>query len=192
MNREDLIDEIIHTCTKTKAIGEAEPVKTAALSIVITRDELVKRKIFRHLFEIERAEKKKTKAWHALTLSFEGVDSNRLIEYKEIRAYLKRLFRLKPHLLYFLSPESNLQGILLCLLEIDTGPMGDMFARYQKGRAEFTFYGTDIVAHIRKHIENAVRYANGLKESEAAQRQFIEFILDAIDYERLIEDAEAI
>ncbi|WP_240416696.1 hypothetical protein [Paenibacillus periandrae] len=191
MNRTDLIEQLMKACTNSNN-NEMTIIESARIKIEVTKDELVQGKIKRHLDLIERAEKKKSKARSTVRLTFQGYDSRALIQHREVRGYLQRLFKIKPHMLYFLDRESNIQSILLCLLETDIGAYGNLFADRQKGHAEFTFYGTDIISHVRKYIEKAVRYASGLKEPASTQKEFITYLLDAIDYERLAEEGESL
>ncbi|QNR70177.1 hypothetical protein IAQ67_15160 [Paenibacillus peoriae] len=189
MNRKEFIEQVISSCTKTRnEIDKSVASEKTKITITVKREELELGQIQRHLNIIERAEKKKAKARSSITLTFEGYNNRSLIQHSEIREYLRRLFKIKPHMFYYLSKESNIQAILLSLLEVDTGTYGKLFADRLKGQAEFTFYGADLNSHIRKHVIPAIRYANKMKESPNAQKDLIVFLLDSIDYERLNEE----
>ncbi|MDN4106463.1 hypothetical protein [Paenibacillus polymyxa] len=190
MNREEFIEQIMMSCTKTKKdFVELVDSEKTKISISVKREELELGQIQKHLNIIERAEKKKTKARSSITLMFEGYNNRGLLQHGEIRQYLRRLFKVKPHMFYFLSKESNIQAILLSLLEVDTGTYGKLFADRLKGHAEFTFYGADLNSLIRKHVTPAIRYANKMKEPPCAQKDLIIFLLDSMDYERLNEES---
>ncbi|GAA0848056.1 hypothetical protein ABER99_21715 [Paenibacillus glucanolyticus] len=192
MDRLMLIEQVMLKCTQTNQ--EDPPNKEAYinLDISVSKEELQRGQIQRVLKLFEMAEKKKKRGRSSITLTFDGIDRRGLIQYNSVRDFLRRLFKAKPHALYLLHKDSNLQAILLCLLEIDTGTFGNLFSKWQKGYAEFTFYGADLASHIQLYLENAIRYANRIKVASSSQRDFIVYILDAIDYEILIEDSEVL
>lgn len=192
MQRKELIPSIIKECTKERSHYNSNDLAIVPISITITKEELILGSIQKNLHIIERAEKKKIKGKGSIILSFEGLDKRHLFKYPEVCLYLKRLFKNKPHLLYFLHPQSNLQVILLALVEIDVGSHGELIENNRKSMAEFTFYGVDLAVHIKRYIVKAIRYSNLLKESPEAQQSLIISILDYIDYEQLLEDYPAL
>ncbi|MCW3793903.1 hypothetical protein OM416_20120 [Paenibacillus sp. LS1] len=192
MQRKELISSILMECTKERSNYSSNDMAIVPMTINITKEDLISGSFQKNLNIIERAEKKKIKGKGSIILSFEGLDKRHLFKYPAVCRYLKRLFRNKPHLLYLLHPQCNLQVILLALVEIDVGSRGDLIENNRKSMAEFTFYGIDLAVHIKRYITKAVRYSNGLKESPEAQQDLIGSILDYIDYEQLLEDYPAL
>ena len=191
INRADLVDQILSTCVKKSFKSEALQGEKTDFSVTVTKEELISGRIQRHLDILGRVEKKRTRARNRVTLKFEGYRSDTLLEHTEIRNFLRRLFKIKPHAFYFLSKDSNLQAILLSLLQVDTGRYGNLFA--DKHRVdEFTFYAADITDHIRKQVEKTIRYANALKDPVSAQTALIEYLLDAFNFEHLTEAASGL
>ncbi|MFX3643305.1 MAG: hypothetical protein ACE3L7_32435 [Candidatus Pristimantibacillus sp.] len=192
MQRKELISSILMECTKERSNYSSNDMAIVPITITITKEDLISGSLQKNLNIIERAEKRKIKGKGSIILSFEGFDKRHLFKYPAVCRYLKRLFRNKPHLLYLLHPQSNLQVILLTLVEIDVGSRGDLIENNRKSMAEFTFYGIDLAVHIKRYIVKAVRYSNSLKESPEAQQDLIVSILDYIDYEQLLEDYPAL
>lgn len=192
MERSHLINRILQSYKQHNKLNESISTEDQSLQnskpffISINSEELQKGQIKRQLDLIEKIEKKKRKGRRTILLTFEGFNKTRYIHNQEIKNYLKRLIKIKPHILYYLHKDSNIQSITLALLEIDIGTYGRLFE--QRGRAEFTFYGADIIAHIEKHLRNAAAYSNKLKDSLEDQMNLMEELLDEIDYEQLAQE----
>lgn len=192
MQRKELISTILTECAKDRVNYSSNDMAIVPITITIAKEDLISGSFLKYLNIIERAEKKKIRGKGSIILSFEGFDKRHLFKYPVVCRYLKRLFKNKPHLLYFLHPQSNLQVILLSLVDIDVGSRGDLIENNRKSMAEFTFYGIDLAVHTKRYIEKAVRHSNLLKESPEAQQELIVSILDYIDYEQLLEDYPAL
>lgn len=188
MQREELIGSILKECTKERKHYQSNDSSIVPIKIKITKEDILSGSIQKYIKLIEMVEKKKIKSKGSIILSFEGVDSRHLFKSPPVCRYLRRLFKIKPHLLYLLHPQSNLQVILLALVEIDIGSSGNLIESNRMSMAEFTFYGIDLSEHMKRYITRAVRFANLNKESPESQKEFITDTLDYVEYEQLLED----
>jgi hypothetical protein len=154
--------------------------------IMIQRQDVERGHLKTYVDALTKVEKKKNKAQGSVALVFKGYDSDsrEIFEIKEIRNWMSRMLKLKPHLFYYLTDlEDNSRFMFFCIAELDNhGYQIDELSNKQQVSVKLTGNAKGL---IEKLTENAVSYSKSIKDPLVTQFHIANYVLKCTAYDSI-------
>jgi len=155
--------------------------------IAVSRAHVEKGHVQSYLNILTSAEKKKKNGRNSLIFLFEGYenDPRRMYDVPEIKAWVQRMFKNKPHLFYFLvnlNPD-YFHDMVLCLVQPEPFSVPKELQKYMRS-STLVLNGADVTPAIRKAAEKMFLYALKLKHSPEELMEICMTFLDNTKYEQ--------
>ncbi|ADU32502.1 hypothetical protein [Evansella cellulosilytica] len=126
----------------------------ANISLKVSRENVERGRIQKHLNFVNQLEKNKDIRNNSLMIFFDGYenDAREIIEIPEVRKWVSRLFKKKPHIFYYLSDNETISIFLLCISKSKIVKSDNQTATYEITLENhiITKIMTSAIAHSRK------------------------------------------
>lgn len=159
--------------------------------IVVTKDHVQKGHVQTYLKVIESLEKKKQKGRSSLMLLFDGYekDPRKMYDIPEIKSWVQKLLKNKPHLFYFLvnATDNYVHDMALCMVNPIKSFMPKELQGYMRAPM-LALNGADITPAIRKLTESAFLYGKKMKDSPEDLMDLCMTLLNNMSYEQHLQE----
>jgi hypothetical protein len=192
--RENFIRQLVFKGNKAEYIdiSENEFLSNEEMTlypILIERVDVEKGKLQNYINIMDKIEKKKNKAQGSIAFSFLGYDDDLREIYRipEICNWMQRLFKIKPHLFYYLTDaKQNNSMMFYCLAELDVE-----MQRENPITKEIEF-GLKLKDSAKVLIEiitaSAVSYAKKMKEPPSILFRIANNLMEQLHYDSIRQD----
>ncbi|MGV2886184.1 hypothetical protein [Paenibacillus taichungensis] len=162
--------------------------------LVVNKEHVLKGHVQTYLKIIESLEKKKQKGRSSLVILFDGYDKDirKMYDVPEIKSWVQKIVKNKPHLFYFLvnANDNYVHDLALCMVTPFTNIVPKALQDYIKTSSDLVLSGADVTPAIRKVTESAFMYAKKLKHSPEDLMDLCMTLLDNMSYEQHLKESK--
>ncbi|MBY0217900.1 hypothetical protein [Paenibacillus illinoisensis] len=155
--------------------------------LVVSKVHVLQGHVQTYLSVIENLEKKKQKGRGSLVILFEGYehDSRRMYNVPELKAWIQKLVKNKPHLFYFIvnMNDDYVHDLALCSVTPAASFIPRSLSGYTSNSPELELNGADVTPLIQKLTKSAFIYAKKLKHTPEELMDLCMTFLDHTRYE---------
>jgi hypothetical protein len=157
------------------------------IRVVVSKEHVVKGHVETYLKVIAGQEKKKKRGRNSIVILFEGYenDHRKMYEVPEIKSWVQRLVKNKPHLFYFMVNvnDNYLRDLAFCLVNPETAYVPPALQSYVGTQSSLTLNGADVIPTLRKITESTFSYAKKLKHTPEEILDACSLILNNTNYD---------
>lgn len=159
--------------------------------LVISKEHLLKGHVQSYLNVIDSLEKKKQRGRSSLVILFDGFENDirKMYDVPEIKSWVQKLLKNKPHLLYFLvnANDDYVHDLALCTVTPALNTVPDALQKFMKPAPGMVLHGADVTPAIRKLTESAFAYGRKMKHSPEDLMDLCMTLLDNMHFEEHLQ-----